>query len=140
MNIDTNKLEELISECIGETAKAARESYDASKAEKTAGLFLLAQMQSSLIIEQFELEAKQAKNEIDRVCAEKYLQCKEENTAKKVTENTIDAFVSASKEVIEAKSNAAKAESRLRKWLFISNSLKDGIIYFRNIGKSNGSF
>jgi hypothetical protein len=133
---DRKEVEDLISSCLEETTKASRKKYDQEMAERTAAMFLVAQMKISFLIEEVELASKQAKNEIARLEAEKYFECKTSNVDKKITESMLTNFVAKNSEVMSAKTNAAQAEASLKKWSFILNTLKDGHIYFRNIGKT----
>lgn len=134
--IDYNDVEALIEQCFQETEKASRDTYDNLKADKTAALFLTAQFKLSILIEDIEFEAKNAKNEIARLEGEKYFDCKNENADKKTTESMITSYIAKSAEIIDAKKACAKSESTLKKYNYILNSLKDGHVYFRNLSKN----
>ena len=84
--IDYSDIEQVIEECFNETKQASRAKYDSDKADRTAALFLVAQMKLSFLIEEIELQAKQAKNEILRIEGEKYFNVVVEGE-KKITEN-----------------------------------------------------
>jgi hypothetical protein len=133
--IDHSDTEAVIEQCFNEISAASRETYDSAKADRTAALFLTAQMKLSFLIEEVELSSKQAKNEIVRVEGEKYFECKEAGQDKKITENMITNYVAKHPDIVNAKTECAKQEAALKKWGFILNSLKDGHIYFRNLAK-----
>ena len=85
--IDCSDIESLIERCFKEMEEASRDRYDSEKADKTAALFLTAQMKLSFVIETVEMNAKNAKNEIARAEGEKYFEYKTSNESKKITEN-----------------------------------------------------
>lgn len=133
--IDFSDTEELISKCFDEISSASRSKYDSEKADKSAALFLAAQMKVSFLIEEMELKARNAKNEISRVEGEKYLECKT-SAEKKITENTLAAHISKDPDIVRVKNEHAQLEASVKKWVYVLASLKDGHIYFRNLGKS----
>lgn len=65
--IDFTDAQEVIEKCLTEIEKASRDTYDNDKADKTAALFLSAQVKVSFLIEDIEFEAKNSKNEITRL-------------------------------------------------------------------------
>jgi len=136
--INYSDTEKLVEECFDEMAKASREKYDTDKADRTASLFLVAEMKLSFLIEDVEMQARNAKNEITRIEGEKYFEYKTANTDKKITENMLTSYVAKSSDIVNAKLECAKYEATLKKWNYVLNILKDGHIYFRNIGKNKG--
>lgn len=136
----TNKedFEELVGKCFEELTLASKESYNIAKAERTAAMFLAAQMQLAFFIEDTELKARHSKNDISRVEAQKYFDIKDNTVAgKKITEATLTNAVAKDSEVIKTKKENSEAEASLKKMNYIMASLKDGHIYFRNLGKKN---
>ena len=134
--VDVLDVENLISQCLDEASSASREKYDVDKADRTAALILVAQMKLSFLIEEIEMKAKNAKNEIARIEGEKYFEYKTNNTEKKITENMLTNYVAKDVEVVAAKRECAQQEASIKKWNYILNILKDQHIYFRNIGKN----
>lgn len=138
---NAEELQELIQDCIAETKTAHEVKYDAEQAEKTAAMFLHARLLLAQFIEDVELNAKQSKGEIDRIEGEKYFHYKETiNSDKKVTEAVLVAAVARDSEVVQAKKNWASSEAELRKYSFIMDTLKEGHIFFRNVGKGKNEF
>ena len=133
--IDYSDVEPIIETCFEQLDAASRDKYDAEEADKTAALFLTAQMKLAFYIEEVEMNARGAKNEISRIEAEKYYNFRVNGTEKK-TENMIASFVAKEPEIVDAKNEHAKQESNLKKLNNILAILKDGHIYFRNIGKN----
>lgn len=134
--IQTNDIETVVQECFAEMKTASREKYDADKADRTASLFLMAQMKLSFVIEEVEMKARHAKNEITRLEGIKYFEYKTSNGEKKITEKMLENHIAKEPEIIEAKLESSKQDAILRKWNYLLNVLKDGHIYFRNIGKN----
>lgn len=133
--IDVLDTENVIEKCFGEMEAASLAKYDAEKAEKTASLFLLAQMKLSFLIEEVELKSRSLKNAISKVEGEVYFTYKTSSGEKK-TEKMIEAHVAKDTSVSDIKQEAAKQEAALKKWVYVMNTLKDGHVYFRNIGKA----
>jgi hypothetical protein len=129
-------VEELIEKCFSETEAASLNKYDSEKADRTAALFLTAQMKLSFLIEDSEMSAKNSKNEIARLEGEKYFEYKVDNADKKITENMIVNYVAKNPDIVTAKTECAKHEARLKKWNYLLNTLKDGHVYFRNLSKN----
>ena len=123
-------------DCFNEISASSREKYDADKADRTAALFLAAQMKLSFLIEDVELRAKHAKNEITRIEGEKYFNFKTTSTEKKITENMMVNFIAKEPDIVASKLECAKQEAALKKWVYILNTLKDSHIYFRNLSKN----
>lgn len=134
--IDTSDIEEVIDKCFDEMSSASRDKYDSDKADRTAALFLTAQMKLSSLIEEVELKSKHSKNEISRLEGEKYFEIKESDQNKKITDKMTESYVAKHPDIVEAKREFAVSESNLKKWNYILNTLKDGHIYFRNLGKN----
>lgn len=133
---NTQELEDIITKCLAEMETAALDRYETDKADRTAALFLVAQMKISLVIEDIELKAKQSKNEVERLEGQKYLEIKNQVSEKKITENAIQAHIVVSDDIYKAKQAAAEYEANLKKLTFLFNTLKDGHIYFRNTHKT----
>ena len=134
--IDYSDIETIIEQCFNEIQGASRSKYDSDMADKTAALFLVAQMKLSFLIEEVEIKAKNAKNEITRIEGEKYFEYKISNIDKKITENMLSNYVAKEPDIVQARIDCATYESNLKKWNFILNTLKDSHIYFRNLSKN----
>lgn len=134
--IDYSDIEKMIDECFEELTQSSRQKYDADKADRTAALFLCAQMKLSLLIESVELMAKQAKNEITRIEGEKYFEFKTASGEKKITENMTTSHIAKDADIVAAKFECAKHEATLKKWTYILSTFKDSHIYFRNLSKN----
>jgi len=134
--IDFSDIEFTIEACLGEMTKASLEKYDSDKADRTAALFLVAQMKLSALIEDVEMKARHSKNEITRIEGEKYFEFKTSNSDKKITENMMTSHLSKDEDIVSAKTEHAKNEANLKKWNYILDVLKNGHVYFRNIGKT----
>jgi hypothetical protein len=134
--IDYSDIETIIEECFNEISASSRMKYDSDKADRTAALFLMAQMKLSFLIENVEFGAKQAKNEVTRIEGEKYFDYKMSAIDKKITENMITSHVAKESDIVAAKLECAKQEAALKKWNYLLNTLKDSHIYFRNLSKS----
>jgi len=134
--IEYSDIEGIIEKCFNEIQEASRAKYDADMADKTAALFLVAQMKLSLLIEEVELKAKNAKNEITRIEGEKYFEYKTSQADKKITENMAASYVAKEPDIVQARLECATQESNLKKWTYLLNTLKDSHIYFRNLSKN----
>jgi hypothetical protein len=137
--IDYSDIENVIEACFAEMEAASRDKYDSVKADKTAALFLTAQMKLSFLIEEIEMKAKHAKNEITRIEGEKYFEFKTGGAgekAPKITENMLTSYVAKDPDIVASKLEAAKQEATLKKWNYISSVLKESHIFFRNLGKN----
>ena len=53
--LDFSDIEEVIERCFNEMSSASLEKYDSEKADRTAALFLVAQMKLSSLIEDAEM-------------------------------------------------------------------------------------
>jgi len=134
--IDYSDIEQIIEECFAELSSASREKYDSDKADRTAALFLKAQMKLSFLIEDIELQARQAKNEITRIEGEKYFAIQPTESDKKITENMRTNFIAKEPDIVSAKASCAKQEAALKKWNYVLDTLKNGHVYFRNLSKN----
>lgn len=134
--IDYSDVEIIIENCFNEMQEASRSKYDVEKADKTAALFLVAQMKLSFFIEDVEMKAKSAKNEITRIEGEKYFEYKTANADKKITENMLASYVAKESDIVNARKEFALQEANLKKWNYLLAVLKDGHIYFRNLTKN----
>jgi hypothetical protein len=134
--IDYSDFEKLVEECFNELSSSSRNKYDMDKADRTAALFLVAQMKLSFLIEEVELRARNAKNEITRIEGEKYFEYKISNAEKKITENMVASYVSKEPDIVSARRECAIHEASLKKWNYVMNVLKDGHVYMRNLSKN----
>ena len=134
--IDYTDIESVIEKCFTELDTSSREKYDSDKADKTASLFLVAQMKLSFLIEEVEMSAKQSKNEISRIEGEKYFEYKTANLDKKITESALSNAVAKDMDIYNAKNECAKQEAALKKWNYVLNVLQNGHLYYRNISKN----
>jgi hypothetical protein len=134
--IDHSDLEKVVEECFIELASSSRDKYDTDKADRTAALFLVAQMKLSFLIEEVELRARQAKNEITRIEGEKYFDFKISSGDKKITENMLTNYLAKEPDIVACKLECAKQEAALKKWNYVLSTLKDSHIYFRNLSKN----
>ncbi len=133
--IDYSDIESLIERCFAQLEDANREKYDSEKADRTAALFLTAQMKLAFLIEDVEMKAKNAKNEIARLEGEKYFEYKTSNAEKK-TEKLIENYVAKDSDIVAAKIECAAKEADIKKWNYIMSTLKDSHIDFRNLSKN----
>jgi hypothetical protein len=133
---DLSEIESTVESCFKEMHNASLQKYDADKADRTAALFLITQMRLSSLIEDVEMKAKNAKNEITRIEAEKYFEYKTNNSDKKITENMLLNYIAKDSDIIKTKKECVQYETNYKKWTYILGTLKDGHIYFRNLGKN----
>lgn len=129
------ELQKLIEKCLTELAVASEDNYDATKAERVAALFLMAQIKLISFLENVDFSVRSAKNNISRIEADKYTIIKMAGGDKKITEGSLVHSLAAEKEVQEAKQEYAKLEAEAKKWNYLVNSMKDGHLYFRSIAK-----
>jgi hypothetical protein len=134
--IDFSDIEKVVDDCFAEISAASREKYDTDKADRSAALFLVAEMKLSFLIEEVELRARQAKNEISRIEGEKYFEFKTNESEKKITENMLTNYVAKDPDIVSAKMECAKQEAALKKWVYLLNTIKDGHVYLRNLSKN----
>lgn len=132
------EVELLVSKCLKASHEAHEGKYDTDKAQNTAAMFLSAEIKLTFFIGDIELRAKHCKNEIERIEAEKYQQIKV-NATGKITEVALEKAIARDVEVIQAKQQCAEAESEAKKWNYLLGVLKDGHIYFRNLGKASNT-
>lgn len=134
MKTNKEEFEALIGKCFSELSLAASEKYDSEKAERTAAMFLAAQIQLAFFISDVDLRARHSKNDISRVEAQKYFELKDDFT-KKPTEAALTNSVAKNQDVVDVKKANAEAEADLKKYNYLMASLKDGHIFFRGLGK-----
>lgn len=134
--IDYSDIELVIGQCFEALSVASMEKCETDKADRTAALFLTAQMKLSFLIEDVEMKAKGSKNDITRIEGEKYFSYKDSNLEKKITENMLTSYLAKEPEVVLAKKECAQFESSLKKWNYILDTLKNGHVFFRNLGKN----
>lgn len=134
--MDYSDIESILEKCFDELSNVNSDKYDSEMVDRTASLFLMAQMKLAFLIEEVDIKAKNSKNEISRIEGEKYFEYKNSNFDKKQTENTLTAMVAKDSDVVKAKQESAQYEAAIKKWTFILNSLKDGHIFFRNLEKN----
>lgn len=138
--MNEDKLEQVIFNCLEEINKAKLGNYDTDDAEKSAAMFLAAQIELINYIEIIELQAKQTKNFIEQVEAEKYFEEKSNTGDKKMTEGHLGHLLAKNTDVIKSKNEAAMAEVKLKKWNSLLSSIKDGHLYFRSFSKKESKF
>lgn len=139
MKTNKEECEATVSKCFTELTLAHQEKYEPEKAERTAALFLSAQMQLAFFIEDIELKARHSKHEIERVEALKYFELKSNAIqGKKFTEAALTQSLAKDSDVIAAKQINCEAEAELKKYNYLMANLKEGHIFFRNVGKSKG--
>lgn len=134
----TNKaeFEELVQKCFTELQLASQEKYDTEKAEKTAAMFLAAQIKLAFFIEDIESAARHSKAYIEKIEADKYFEIKDGATSgKKITEAALEQSVAHDTAVVDAKKANCDAEAELRKFNYLMASLKEGHIFFRGMGR-----
>lgn len=134
------KLEQVITTCLEEINKAKLGHYDTDDAERSAALFLAAQIELINYIEVIELQAKQTRNSIEQIEAERYFEEKMNTGDKKITEVHLQHLLAKNTEVIKSKNEAAMAEVKLKKWNSLLSSIKDGHLYFRSFSKKESKF
>ena len=134
--IDYSDVEEVIEKCFKEMEQASRAKYDAEQADRTAALCLMAQMKLSMLIEEIELKAKMAKNEVSRIEGECYFNEKTNSNDKKLTESMLSHTIAKSAGIVDAKRACAEAESEVKKWNYVMKTIEASHIYFRNASKS----
>jgi hypothetical protein len=129
------EVSELIEKGLVELQKAQTEKYDIDRADKTASLFLIIQVKMANLLEDLELKAKHSKNMITSIEADVYYKIKSENTSGKITEGALTSLIAKDEKVREAKEQAAKDEANLKKYNYLSNTIKDGHHYFKSLAK-----
>jgi len=134
--IDVTDIDIVINKCFAAMTTSSMEKMDTQEADKIAALFLVAQMKLSFIIENVEMLARGAKNEITRLEGEKYFEYKNSNLDKKITENMMSSYLAKDADIMKARQEHAKYESELKKWNYLLSTLKDGHYYFKNNSKN----
>lgn len=132
------EVEQLVTKCLQASQDAHEGKFDNDRAQNIAAIFLTAEIRLTFFIGDIELRAKHCKNEIERVEAEKYQQIKVSATGK-TTEVALEKSIARDVDVIRAKQECAEAESEAKKWNYLLGVLKDGHIYFRNLGKASNT-
>ena len=140
MPYDLNDVQKLIEDCIKETETAHSQKYEPERADRTAALFLETQLKLSYALEGVELKVKHLKNEISRIEGEKYFDLKMTSSDKKITESALTQGVAKDSDVASAKKDHAEAEAAYKKFTYILNTLKDGHVYFRTLGKNQAKW
>lgn len=128
------KLSAMLSECMKELEAAHESRYPPEKADRTAALFLSTQLRLTDYAVDLDFKAKMAKNEVERVEAEKYFDFKGE--AAKLTEAALKHATSKDESVNEVKAKLARAESEQKKITNVMNIMNNGHIFFRTISKN----
>ncbi len=132
---NAEEVEALIEKCLYHLGEAHEGKFDADLAQNVAAMFLSAQMKLSYFIKDIELRARQSKSEIQRVEAVKHQTIKAATTAK-LTDAAVSAAIARDDEVVTAKYDWAEAEADQKKWNYLLSTLKEGHIFFRNLGKT----
>lgn len=131
-------LEKMIETCLQELSLAYQGKCNIDKAEKNAALFLEVQLMLADYVANAELKARMAKNEVERLSAEKYFMFKISlGSDKKVTEAMLENAIAKDSDVLKVKEEVAKNEADFKKWGYVMNTLKDGHIYYRTLSKNN---
>jgi len=129
----------LIEKCLDDLRLVHLGEFDSSKADRTAAMFLEAVIRLSTILYDVELRSKESKHDVERVEAETYKKQKTLSTAK-MTETMLTHTVAADPDVVAAKKACAEAEATAKKWSVQINSLNNGHVFFRNLGKNKNTW
>lgn len=132
-------VEEMISECVKELSSVheGKGQYDEHRAVGTAALCLKAQFELAEYIYSADLNARQAKREVERVSAEKYHEFKEgSSSGKKLTEVALENLVLKDADVVAAKTACNELEANSKKLNYLMTTLRDAHVYWRNLAKS----
>jgi hypothetical protein len=133
-------LENLLNKCLAELNSASIGNCESEKAEKNAALFLEMQIRLAEYLSSAELNAKMAKNEVERLSSQKYFEYKNgsilatENKGK-LTEAALEHSVSKDNEVFALKEKVIKYEADYKKWNYIYNVLANGHILYRGMSR-----
>lgn len=133
------RVEEKIAKLMDELTAAHEDKYNQDKAERTSAGFLRAQADLAYFISSVELTARQSKRELERVTSETYFSIKQSATGK-VTETSLQQELHKHPDILKAKSDYNEAEAEVKKWNLMFGILKDGHIFFRNIGKGKNEW
>jgi len=137
LKTNSENLEDLILLCLNELKVAHETKYEEDKAVRTAALFLKAQLLLSNFIKDVDLRAKQMKREVKRIEGEKYFHYRDNSElSKKLTEVALGHLINKDGDVISAAIQTSEAEAEAKRLDYIYGILKDGHVFFRNIGKS----
>lgn len=137
MEISTNDLEQLITKCLEANQKVSEGTLDELAAVRVAALALNAQLKLAQYIEQLEIKAKNLKNKLELISAEKYFHFKS-TIEGKATEVALSNYVSTDEEIVALKNDLTNAEAEYRKAATISNTIKDLHVFFRTLSKMTG--
>ena len=130
------EVSKLIEKGLDELQKAQTQKYDKDVAERTASLFLIIQIKMASLLEDLELRAKHSKNMISSIEGDTYFRIKTENAGGKITESALTNLMAKDEKVKEIKAQAAKDEANLKKYNYLSNTIKDSHHYFKSLAKS----
>ena len=109
--------------------------FDVSKTDRMAALALAAQIELARFLAEAEWRAKQSKQEVKYISAEAHGKYKSMPSEKKLTDAALEQLVNKDKDVRVAEAKLADLEREVKKWQYIHGTLKDGHIFFRNLGK-----
>lgn len=132
-----DSLNQLLEKCLDELKLAYNGDCPPERAERNAALFLEMQMRLAGHVSDAELKAKMAKNECERMCSEKYFEYKGGGggEGKKMTEAALEHAVTKDEAVFKIKEDIIRNEAEYKKWNYIINTLSNGHIFYRNLGK-----
>lgn len=134
--MNSEKLGYLVEKCLNELSSAKEGKFESDRAERAAALFLETQMHALDLLQDLELKARMSKHEIEKTEAEKYFSIKTANiSGAKLTEVALGHAIVKDESVIESKVKSASLEVEVKKWQFMLNTLKEGHVFFRGLGK-----
>lgn len=135
--MDQEELEKLIEKCLAELKLAYQGDCAPERAEKNAALFLEIQLRLAGYLSNAELKAKMAKSEVERISAQKYFEYKNPTIGfdRKLTEAALEHSIAKDEEICKTKEVMIKDEAEYKKWNYVINILKEGHIFYRNLGK-----
>lgn len=132
-----DKIEEM-SEVLSDAMDAVYQGrFDILRAERMAALALSMQMELAKFLADSEWRAKQAKQELKYVSAEAHSKYKSMPSEKKLTDNALEQLVNKDKNVRDVDAKVAELECEFKKWQYVHGTLRDGHIFFRNLGKNS---
>jgi hypothetical protein len=135
-----DKIEEMIEEVMAELAAIHSGQYfEPDRARKAAALSLQIQILMSKFLASKEADGKSAKLEIESVEADEYFKAIPTDS-KKPSDTFLDAAVTKSVLVKEARLLHIRAEQEFRQWYFLQSAMKEAHIYFRAIGNEKTQF
>ena len=131
------EVSDLIEKCLGELTAAQKGDVDQAKAEKVAALCLVAQIRMAELLADFELRANHSKNMIAAIEAEVYGEIKTGNVSGgKITESAMTHLIAKDERVKNIKKECAKDWATLKKYNYLSNTIKDAHYYFKSLAKA----